>query len=225
MSVARAEHEPAAFENRLAGFGVIPVVEIDEATQATTMAKALVEAGLAYAEITFRTDAAADAIASIASDVPDFYVGAGTVRSTRQVGAAFAAGAGFLVAPGFNRTVIEAAHALGIPILPGVATPSEIDAALEAGVKLVKLFPAGALGGLEYLTAIAAPFRDMHFVPTGGVNASNLRTYLEHKQVTACGGTWIVRRELLRVGRLDEIQQVARQAVAIVDAVRGRSEA
>jgi 2-dehydro-3-deoxyphosphogluconate aldolase/(4S)-4-hydroxy-2-oxoglutarate aldolase len=209
-----------AFARRLTDLGVIPVVEIDDARRATNLARTLVDAGLPCAEITFRTAAAADAVAAIAGAVPELYLGAGTVRTIEQADAAVASGAQFLVAPGYNPRVVNHARELGVPMLPGVSTPSEIDAAYDDGLRLLKFFPAGVLGGVRYLKAIAPAYGDVRFVPTGGIDATTLQDYLGLSNVAACGGSWIVGRQRLADGDFDAIGRLAAEAVAAVDALR-----
>jgi Entner-Doudoroff aldolase len=205
-----------AFARRLTDLGVIPVVEIDDARRATNLARALVNAGLPCAEITFRTAVAADAIAAIAAAVPELYLGAGTVRTIEQADAAVASGAQFLVAPGYNPRVVDHARELGVPMLPGVSTPSEIDAAYDNGLRLLKFFPAGVLGGVRYLKAIAPAYGDVRFVPTGGIDAATLVDYLGLSNVAACGGSWMVGRQRLADGDFGAIQQLAAEAAATV---------
>jgi 2-dehydro-3-deoxyphosphogluconate aldolase/(4S)-4-hydroxy-2-oxoglutarate aldolase len=209
-----------AFGRRLTDLGVVPVVEIDNADRAIDLARTLVEAGLPCAEITFRTAATADAIAAIAVAVPELYLGAGTVRTIEQADAALASGAQFLVAPCYNPRVVSHAQELCIPMLPGVSTPTEIDAACECGFSLLKLFPAGALGGISYLKVIAAAFGDVRFVPTGGIDAATLADYLALPQVACCGGSWMIGRQRLAEGDFAAIGRLAAEAVATVAAQR-----
>jgi 2-dehydro-3-deoxyphosphogluconate aldolase/(4S)-4-hydroxy-2-oxoglutarate aldolase len=209
-----------AFARRLTDLGVIPVVEIDDPARAVDLARTLVGAGLPCAEITFRTAAAAAAINAIASSVPELYLGAGTVRTIEQADAAIESGAQFLVAPGYNPCVVSHAKALDLPMLPGVSTPTEIDAAYDAGFRLLKLFPAGALGGVPYLKAIAAAYGDVRFVPTGGIDVATLADYLALPQVACCGGSWMIGRQRLEDGDFATIGRLAAEAVAAVAAQR-----
>jgi 2-dehydro-3-deoxyphosphogluconate aldolase/(4S)-4-hydroxy-2-oxoglutarate aldolase len=206
---------------RLGGIGIVPVVEIPDAALAVPLADALLAAGIGCAEITFRTSAAADAIAAIRDARPEMLVGAGTVLTVAQATLAQASGARFLVSPGFGRAVVDHALAAGLPILPGVCTPTEVQMALEAGLSTLKFFPAEAAGGEPYLRALCGPFRDVRFVPTGGIDAGNLALYLALPQVIACGGSWFVRREWLARGDFETVTRVAADAVAIVRAARG----
>jgi len=208
------------FEHMLSAVRVIPVVEIASADTAVPLARSLVDAGLPCAEITFRTAAAADAIAAIAAAVPELHLGAGTVLTVAQAETALAAGARFLVAPNLDLDVVAFARERGAPILPGVCTPTEIGLALSLGLSIVKLFPAEAAGGVPYLKAIAAPFREVRFVPTGGISAQNLPAYLAVTQVVACGGSWMVKKDVIAAGDFAAIRAAATEAVAIAAGAR-----
>jgi len=203
------------FERMLSETRVIPVVEIPRVDDAVPLARTLAEHGLACAEITLRTTAAAAAIAAISDALPGFIVGAGTVLSVRQAEEAVAAGAGFLVSPGFDDAVVAFARSAGVSVLPGVCTPGEITHALAQGVDLVKFFPAEAAGGLAYLKAVAAPFGGVRFVPTGGIGPSNVEAYLRHPQVVACGGSWMVKRQAIADGDFSTIGRLTAEAVAL----------
>lgn len=198
----------------LGQYGIIPVVAIDRATDAVPLARALQEGGLNCIEITFRTAAAADALAAIAKECPTMLAGAGTVLTVDQVKKAKENGARFIVAPGLNRKVVEACIAEGLPVTPGVATPSDVEAALDLGLEVVKFFPAEAAGGVKFLNAISAPYRSVRFIPTGGIDESNLLSYLKMPRVLACGGSWMVKPELINAGRFDEIRSLTAKAVA-----------
>lgn len=208
------------FEHVLSTVRVIPVVEIASADTAVPLARALVDAGLPCAEITFRTAAAADAIAAIAAAVPELHLGAGTVLTVAQAETALAAGATFLVAPNLDLDVIAFARKREAPILPGVCTPTEIGLARSLGLSTVKLFPAEAAGGVPYLKAVAAPFGDVRFVPTGGISAQNLPAYLTVPQVIACGGSWMVKKDVIAAGDFAAIRTAAAEAVALADGAR-----
>ena len=201
---------------QLGDFGIIPVVKIQDAKDAVPMGKALAAGDLPVAEITFRTEAAEEAIKRLSGEVPDMLVGAGTVLTVDQVRKAVAAGARFIVAPGFNAAVVDYCVENGIPVTPGVNTPSMIEMALERGLKVLKFFPAEASGGLSLLNAMAAPYGGVRFIPTGGVNTANLTAYLASPLVLACGGTWIVKADLIAEGKFDEITRLASEAVGIV---------
>jgi 2-dehydro-3-deoxyphosphogluconate aldolase/(4S)-4-hydroxy-2-oxoglutarate aldolase len=204
-----------ALAERLAEFRVVPVVRIEDAADAAPLADALAEGGLPLVEVTFRTPAAADAIARIRDACPDVLVGAGTVLDAATVDRALSAGAEFIVAPGFGPAVVARAAERGVAMLPGVATPTEVEMALAAGLRLLKFFPAEASGGVPYLRAVAAPYRDVRFVPTGGLTAASLARYLAVPAVAACGGTWIAPAEAVRGHRWDAITEAAAEAVAI----------
>ena len=208
----------ASLTARLADLRVVPVVTIDDAADAVGMADALGGGGLPIVEVTFRTAAAADAIARIRAACPDVLVGAGTVLDAATVDRAVDAGAAFIVAPGFGPAVVARAAVHGVAMLPGAVTPTEIEMALAAGLRLVKFFPAEAAGGARYIRAVAAPYRDVRFVPTGGVTAANLGEYLAVPAVAACGGTWIAPSDAIREHRWDAITSSAAEAVAIVRA-------
>ncbi len=219
--LARGTAEPlGGIEAFLGALLVVPVVEIGDADDAVPLARALLDAGLPCAEITFRTGAAAQAIAAIAAEVPEVRVGAGTVLNVAQAEAALSAGAGFLVAPGFDAAVVAFALERGVPIVPGVCTPSEVGLALAQGLSVVKLFPAEAAGGVKYLRALAAPFGGVRFVPTGGISADNLASYLAIDQVIACGGSWMVKKQLIADHDFDAVRRLAAQAREIAAAAR-----
>ena len=206
------------FEQLVASVRIIPVVEIPRPEDAVPLARALAEAGLPCAEITFRTAGASDAIAAIAGEVSDFLVGAGTVLTVNQADEALAAGAAFLVSPGFDAGLLRFAQERGVPMLPGVCTPTEIIMALAHDISVVKWFPAEASGGVAYLKAVAAAFRQVRFVPTGGVSAVNLADYLALPQVAACGGSWMVAKDLIAAGDYDRIRELTAEAVALAAA-------
>jgi 2-dehydro-3-deoxyphosphogluconate aldolase/(4S)-4-hydroxy-2-oxoglutarate aldolase len=196
---------------------VIPVVVLDDPARASLLADSLVAGGLPVAEVTFRTAAAEEAIGLLAAR-GDVLVGAGTVLTVEQVDRAVAAGAAFVVSPGLSRSVVERCHELGVPAVPGAVTASEVQAALELGVRVVKFFPAGTSGGPAAIAALAAPFGDVRFVPTGGVGPGNLAEYLALASVVAVGGSWMVPRDLLRAGNGDGIRELTAAAVAIAAA-------
>jgi len=205
----------------LARAGVLPVVTVASAEQAVPMAQALLAGGLACIEITFRSDAAADAIRAIRAGVPEMLLGAGTVLTTDQADAAIDAGASFLVSPGFGPDVADHARARGVAMLPGIATPTELQAALARDLRIVKVFPAAVLGGPAFLQALQAPYPMMRFVPTGGVTPASLPEYLALDCVAAVGGTWLARPGTIASGAWDEVERLAREAAAVVERVRG----
>ena len=200
---------------------VVPVVVIDDADKAIPVAQALVAGGLPIIEVTMRTAAAADAISAISTDVPDAMVGAGTVLSGEQAHKIVDAGARFIVSPGLHDDVVAAANELAVPIIPGVATATEAQYAWNLGLRILKFFPAGQAGGIGMIKALAAVFRDVVFMPTGGVSAKNLSDYLEVPAVLACGGSWLTPSDAIKSGDFERITQLATEAVAIAKEVRG----
>jgi 2-dehydro-3-deoxyphosphogluconate aldolase / (4S)-4-hydroxy-2-oxoglutarate aldolase len=200
---------------RIGEIGIVPVVKIERASDAASLGKALLAGGLPVAEITFRTAAAEEAIRTIAREVPEMLVGAGTVLTTAQVDKAVAAGAKFIVSPGFNPKVVDYCLARGVPVTPGISSPSEIEMGLERGLDVLKFFPAGPSGGLDFLKAISAPYGGVQFVPTGGVDPANLKEYLSFNRVFAVGGTWIAKEAAISAGKFDEITKLAREAVTL----------
>lgn len=203
--------------------GVIPVIVIEKEEQAVPLARALVAGGLPVLEVTFRTAAAASAIAAIRREVPEAVVGAGTVLTPEMAKAAKAAGAAFAVAPGFDPAVVAAAKAEGLPFCPGVATASELSQALSAGCRMVKFFPAEAAGGVKMITNLLGAFRftGVRFMPTGGVNLANLADYIAVPEVACCGGTWVVPKAALAAGDYAAIEKLAAEASAFVRKSRG----
>ena len=202
----------------LSSSGIIPVIIIEDEAKAVPLARALVKGGLPVLEVTFRTKAAAGAIARIKAEVPDAVVGAGTLLTAEQVRAAVDAGAAFGVAPGFDPVVMEAAKAAGFPMVPGIATASELSQAITAGAPMVKFFPAEAAGGVKMIKNLLGAFRftGVKFMPTGGVNPTNVKDYLAVPEVVACGGTWIVPKDALAANDWDAIEKLAAEAAALV---------
>ena len=202
--------------------GIIPVVVLEDAKDAHALGEALMNGGLPAAEVTFRTAAAEDAIKILSKDFPDMLVGAGTVLTTEQADRAMAAGAKFIVAPGFNPTVVKHCLAKGYPIAPGTQTPSEMEQAMELVLAFVKFFPAEPSGGLKMIQAMGAAFVGLKFMPTGGINAQNVVDYLkDDKHILACGGSWMVKGSLIDAGEFDKIRDMAAEAAAIVKEIRG----
>lgn len=198
---------------KIQNIGIVPVVVLDDAKDAEPLAAALIKGGLPCAEVTFRTAAAEEAIKIMAGKFPEMLVGAGTVLTTEQVDRAVNAGAKFIVAPGLNPTIVKYCLEKGIPMVPGVNNPSNIEAALELGLDVVKFFPAEASGGLEMIKAMAAPYTTVKFMPTGGVNAKNICDYLAFDKIIACGGSWMVKKDLVAAGKYDDIQKLTEEAV------------
>lgn len=201
---------------QLGQIGLIPVVAIENAQDAPELGQALLDGGLPCAEITFRTSAAEDAIKRMASECPDILVGAGTVLSVEQAQQAVAAGAKYLVSPGFDAEIVDWCLANNTPITPGVVTPTEVAMALKKGLSVLKFFPAEAAGGIRLLKSIAAPYGQVKFIPTGGINAGNLADYLSLPMVHACGGSWMVTKQLIARGEFSQILDLAKEAVEIV---------
>jgi 2-dehydro-3-deoxyphosphogluconate aldolase/(4S)-4-hydroxy-2-oxoglutarate aldolase len=195
---------------------VVPVVVLQDPSGAKPLAEALIAGGLPLAEVTFRTAAATQTVAAMAED-PALTVGAGTVISVDEVEAAVAAGARFVVSPGFSSGVVRRCQELGVAVVPGVATATELMAALDAGITTVKLFPAEPLGGINTLRALAAVFSEVRFVPTGGISAANAPTYLAEPSVLAVGGSWMVAPSLLDQHSWDAVTRLAAEAVALAD--------
>lgn len=197
----------------LSDIGIVPVVKIDDAKDALPLAKALMDGGLPCAEVTFRTDAAEETIRKMCRAYPEMLVGAGTVLTTGQADKAVAAGAKFLVSPGLNPEVVKHCISQGYPIVPGVTSPTEIEAAISLGITTLKFFPAEAAGGIEMIEALSAPYGNITFMPTGGVNAENLKTYLDFPKVLACGGSWMVPSDIISTGNFEEITRLTKETV------------
>jgi 2-dehydro-3-deoxyphosphogluconate aldolase/(4S)-4-hydroxy-2-oxoglutarate aldolase len=200
--------------------GVVPVVTVSRPEQAVPIAEALLAGGLTCVEITFRSDGAPAAIESIRAHLPALLVGAGTVLTTAQADAAIAAGASFIVAPGLNPAVVDHVLGRGIPMLPGVCTPSEIEQALARGLGLVKFFPAGAMGGVGFLRALAGPYPTVRYVPTGGITPANVAEYLAVPFVAAVGGTWLATPDVVAAGEWETVRGLAADAAAMVRRAR-----
>lgn len=200
--------------------GIVPVIKLNSPEQASGLGRALLEGGLPVAEITFRTGAAADAIRLIRREFPEILVGAGTLTTSEQVEAALAAGAQFAVTPGFNPRIVDLCIAGGLPIIPGISSPSQIELGLERGLKLLKFFPAEASGGVKMLKALHGPYAEANFVPTGGIEISNLPSYFALPYVAAVGGSWMVQDALIAEGRFGEIARLCAESAACVRAAR-----
>ncbi|MCR5280026.1 MAG: bifunctional 4-hydroxy-2-oxoglutarate aldolase/2-dehydro-3-deoxy-phosphogluconate aldolase [Lachnospiraceae bacterium] len=198
---------------KISNIGIVPVVVLDDAKDAEPLAKALCEGGLPCAEVTFRTDAAEESIRRMTKAFPQMLVGAGTVLTTEQVDRAVGAGAKFIVSPGFNPEVVKYCVDKNIPMVPGTNNPSNIEAALSFGLDVVKFFPAEQSGGVAMIKAMAAPYVNVKFMPTGGVNAGNICDYLAFDKIIACGGSWMVKKDLVAAGKFDEIRRLTEEAV------------
>lgn len=201
--------------------GIVPVVVLNEVKDAVPLAQSLINGGLPCAEVTFRTEAAQQSIAEISKNFPQMFVGAGTVLTTEQVDRAVDAGAKFIVSPGFNPKVVEYCIKKGYPVTPGIMTPTELEMALEFGLDVVKFFPAENAGGLKMIKAMAAPYTKMKFMPTGGINPQNVREYLQCDKILACGGSWMVKGDLINSGNFAEIEKLTKEASQIVKEIRG----
>ena len=208
----------------LCQIGVVPVITLDRPQDAVPLAHALLAGGIGCAEITFRTAAAQEAIQRISNECPEMLVGAGTVLTTLQAVQAVQAGAQYLVSPGFDAAVVDWCQEHSVPLLPGIATPTEIHMALARGMKLLKFFPSEVIGGVRMLKELSAPYQEVQFIPTGGIKAQNLAEYLALPNVAACGGSWIATRSLISEGQFAEITRFAAEAQALVRQVRAGSE-
>lgn len=198
---------------KLSQIGIVPVVALNDINDARPLAKALCDGGLPCAEVTFRTDCAEEAIRVMTTEFPQMFIGAGTVLTTEQVDRAVGAGAKFIVSPGLNPEVVKYCVDKNIPVTPGCANPSDIEQALAFGLDVVKIFPAEAIGGLKLIKSMAAPYVNMKFMPTGGINAKNLNDYLAYDRIVACGGSWMVSGDLVNAGKFDEITALTKEAV------------
>lgn len=210
-----------AVAETIAQLGVVPVVVLNDVKDAAPLAKALVEGGLPCAEVTFRTEAAEESIRIMSTEFPEMFVGAGTVLTIEQVDRAVAAGAKFIVSPGFDPEIVDYCLEKEIPIFPGTVTPSEVAQAVKRGLKVVKFFPAAQFGGLSTIKALAAPYTTMKFMPTGGVSASNLKDFLSCDKIIACGGSWMVKGDLVKAGDFEKIKELTAEAVALAKEIRG----
>ena len=207
---------------KITAMGVIPVVAIENAADAARLGDALIEGGLPCAEITFRTAAAASAIRTLCNSHPGILVGAGTVLTKSDAEIAVDAGASFVVTPGFDGGLVDWCLDKSVPVIPGVMTPTDINAAINKKLKVLKFFPAEAAGGIKTLKAISGPYGSIKFVPTGGITLGNLEDYLSLPNVVACGGSWVVKKDQISSGEFDTIETLVREAVQLVDHIRGK---
>ena len=205
---------------KISQFGLVPVVVLEDERDALPLAKALVEGGLPVAEVTFRTAAAEASIKKMCEAYPDMVVGAGTVLNIEQVEKAVAAGAKFIVSPGYDEEIVNYCLEKDIPIYPGTVIPSDLSKAVKKGLSVVKFFPAEQYGGVNTIKALAAPFTTVKFMPTGGVNAKNLKDYLSCNKIVACGGSWMVKGDLIKAQEFEKIKELTREAVALVKEIR-----
>lgn len=198
---------------KISNYGIVPVIKIDNIETAIPLADALISAGLPLSEVTFRTAQAEESIKRIVKTYPEMLVGAGTVLSIEQVDKAVNAGAKFIVSPGFNPKVVSYCISNKITVIPGASTPSDMETALEMGLEVVKFFPAEQSGGVEYLKAVGGPYTTLKFIPTGGINTKNLNDYLSLKNVAACGGSWMVKSDLIDAGDFEKIKKLTKEAI------------
>lgn len=201
-------------------YGVVPVVVLEDAKDAIPLAKALTEGGLPCAEVTFRTEAAEESIRLMSGEYPDMLVGAGTVLTTEQVDRAAAAGAKFIVSPGFDPEIVDYCLEKDIPVFPGCITPSEVAQAVKRGMRVLKFFPAEQAGGVAMIKAMAAPYTMVKFMPTGGISAKNLEEYLSCDKIICCGGSWMVKGDLVKNGEFDKIRELTKEAVELAASIR-----
>jgi len=201
---------------RIGELGIVPVVKIESAEDALPLGKALINGDLPIAEITFRTSTAEESIKTLTGKLPNLLVGAGTVLTVEQAKKAVSAGAKFIVSPGFNPRVVDYCIENSIPVTPGINNPTQIEMALERGIEVVKYFPAEASGGLTLLKSMSEPYTNIKFIPTGGINQYNLCSYLSNNKVLACGGSWMVKPELISSGNFAEITRLTREAISIM---------
>ena len=200
--------------------GIVPVIALSDVEKAVPLAKALADGGIPCAEVTFRTAEGEECIRRISAALPNVLVGAGTILTTEQARRAKDAGARFVVSPGFNPKVVEYCIANDMLIVPGCASPSDMEAAMEFGLDTIKFFPAEQAGGLAYIKACSAPYPGLKFMPTGGINADNIAKYIAFDKIIACGGSWMVPKNLIEDGRFDEITRLSKEAVEIVRQAR-----
>lgn len=206
-----------SIEELFAELKVVPVVVLDDAKDAEPLAKALVEGGLPCAEVTFRTEEAAESIRIMTEVYPDMLVGAGTVLTTDQVDKAVESGAKFIVSPGFDPEIVDYCIEKNIPVFPGCISPSEVAQAVKRGFKVVKFFPAEQSGGLAMIKAMAAPYNMLKFMPTGGINTKNLKDYLACDKILCCGGSWMVKGDMIKAGEFEKIKKLTREAKELAE--------
>lgn len=207
-------------EEQFYDYAVVPVVVLDDAEDAAPLAEALVKGGLPCAEVTFRTEAAEESIRIMSEKYPEMLVGAGTVLTTEQVDRAVAAGTKFIVSPGFDPEIVDYCMEKNIPVFPGCVSPSEVAQAVKRGLKVVKFFPAEQAGGLAMLKAMAAPYTMLKFMPTGGINTKNLKEYLGFSKILCCGGSWMVKGDMIKNKEFDKITEMTREATELAAAAR-----
>lgn len=205
---------------QMSRIGIVPVIALEDAGDAAPLAEALLKGGISCAEVTFRTAAAEETIRKMSEQYPEMLVGAGTVLTTEQADRAAAAGAKFIVSPGLNPVTVKHCQEKKIPVIPGIMTPSEIELALSLQLTEVKFFPAEAAGGIRMIKAMSAPYGNVRFMPTGGISLTNMEDYLTFPKVFACGGSWMVKKDLIQAGAFDRITELSRQAIQKKEEIR-----
>lgn len=205
---------------QISGYRVVPVVVLNHLKDTVPLAQSLCTGGLPCAEITFRTENAQEAIRIMSASFPDMIIGAGTILTTKQVDAAIAAGAKFIVSPGFDPEIVDYCLEKNILIIPGCITPSEVAQAVKRGLDVIKFFPAEQAGGLSMIKALSAPYKDIKFMPTGGIHTGNLSSYLSYHNILACGGSWMVKNDLIEAGDFELITKLTQEAVALTKQIR-----
>ena len=209
-----------SMEQRLEEYVVVPVVVLKDTKDAIPLADALIEGGLSCAEVTFRTEAAEESIRLMSQKYPEMLIGAGTVLTIEQVDRAVNAGAKFIVSPGFDAEIVDYCLEKNIPVFPGCITPSEVAQAVKRGLKVIKFFPAEQAGGVAMIKAMGAPYNMVKFMPTGGISAKNLSEYLSCSNIVCCGGSWMVKGDLITESKFDEITALTKEAVELVKSIR-----
>ncbi|MDO4198717.1 MAG: bifunctional 4-hydroxy-2-oxoglutarate aldolase/2-dehydro-3-deoxy-phosphogluconate aldolase [Erysipelotrichaceae bacterium] len=199
--------------DRIYSIGIVPVIALERVEDAAPLARALCKGGLPIAEVTYRTAAAHDAMIEMKKACPEMLVGAGTVLTTEQVDSALDAGAEFIVSPGLNPDIVKYCQSKNVPVMPGTSCASDVEKALSLGLTEVKFFPAEPSGGIKMISALAAPYGAVRFMPTGGVNAKNLMDYLSNPKIIACGGTWMIDKKAIKEGNFDKIEALTKEAV------------
>lgn len=202
--------------------GIVPVIALDHVEDAAPLAKALCDGGLPCAEVTFRTAAAEESIRLMHEAYPDMVLAAGTVLTTEQVDRAVAAGASVIVSPGFDPEIVDYCISKDIPVMPGIVTPSELAQAVKRGLTRVKFFPATAAGGIKMIKAMCAAYTNVRIMPTGGINTANLEEFLSCDKIFCCGGSWMVKGDLVKAGEFDKIKEMTAEAVALVKEIRSK---
>ena len=208
-------------EDKIQSIGIVPVVVLEDAGNAVPLSDALCKAGVPCAEVTFRTEAAKESIRLMKQAHPDMLVGAGTVLTKEQVDEATEAGAVFIVSPGFDPEIVDYCIEKNIPVFPGCVTASEVAQAVKRGLKVVKFFPAEAFGGIKTIKALSAPYSQLKFMPTGGVSVNNLKDYLSCDKIICCGGSWMVKGDMIKAGEFDKIARMTKEAAELAKSIRG----